>query len=226
MEFFKKVRYRDKTNATKSYYKHLNTLKVSDLRDQYSKIAPLLYDDGYFTVNSFDRPVVKDLEKRLYSIDEWHGIGQVSFLNACVADLDVGRHQSHDWTERQDWREALHQVYAMMAKNQLPQASIVSKSGRGINLLWLLHAVEYPNNISIIASPEQIGLYRKVNDEINRRLRYVAADKQANTVSKLLRVPGSMHTIANQKAKYAILKGINGTCISYTLYELAFFLNI
>lgn len=226
IEFFKKVgMYEKGAKIKKSYYKHVCTLKASSLKDEYAKIAPHLNNDGYFTLNSFSRPIVRELGKTLYSVDEWHIIGQTAFLNACIADLDVGRQQSHDWTKRQDWIEALQKVFFMMTENHLPKASIIAKSGRGINILWLLQDEEYTNT-PIVASPEKVNLYRKVNGAIIKHLKCLAADEKANTESKLLRVPESINTRVDKKAKYAVLKGINGNCPLYNLSELAIFFNI
>ncbi len=225
IEFFKKFRMPgiDSTIQT-SYYKYVYTSRVSDLSVQLPQIAPILSEDGYFTVNSFEKPIVKDLGKDLFTISEWHQVKQASFLNSCVADLDVGRPRDRNFSRRQSWEEALLKIIAMTEENRLPKASIIVKTGRGLNILWLLRDEKIENSPPMV-SPEKLKLYREVNVAIINRLSDMGADKLANTESKLLRIPNTIHTLADKKVKYVILKGIDGNCPYYTLDELAVFFN-
>jgi len=113
-------------------------------------------------------------------------------------------------------------------ENIIPPASIIVRSGRGIYLLWLLSSDRQGAQQRAFAS--EVVLYKQINraliatlNDYDSRLR---ADMQASDAARILRVPGSEHTKAEQPVVAQVQVVGGGQVPVFTLKQLAEFYHL
>ena len=214
-------------------FKKIGGFRIDELKNYFPELVSQLEEDSYFTINTLYRPKwtqgksVKGTGYPLVSrAEQW-----LRYLNVCYADLDVGR-PKEDYPANPEkwmtWRDAANIAGNMMDLGDLPQASIIARSGRGAYLFWVLHDVDNPK-LPPRAWPERIYLYKEINAAIQGELTHLAADNIKDG-SRVFRVPGSIHTKAGggkgKEVKYLIQLDKEGRPFTYTLDELAKFFGI
>ena len=210
----------DKEGKPKQF-ENLCSIQVKELGSMFPAIAHWLFDDSYFTVNSYYRAApFKSKTTGLPSV--WRAEKHLTRLTACYVDIDCGREDSTDPNKRMDWTQALAQCEAMMDADELPQASIIARSGRGIYLFWMLRDDKDPERLPT-AHQWRLPSYKAINKALNARLekRQLPADIKAHDAARVLRVPGSRHSGAKKRVKYWIRVDADGKGFTHTLPELA-----
>lgn len=133
----------------------------------------------YFSVNSFYRP------QRI--------LENVRQLRALYADIDFHHLKAGDAKRHVD--DTLKFLDWAYAQHELPAPSIVVKTGRGIQLYWLIEDL-----------PKQgVPLWKLVQDTLTDRLRDVTAPlnlsiDNVSDVSRILRLSGTTNTKARKMA--------------------------
>jgi hypothetical protein len=107
-------------------------------------------------------------------------------LTACWADLDFYK---VELTED----AVVGALHGMQQRRELPAASIVLFSGRGLWLLWLLRDAEHPD-CAVRAGAENVRVWQRVQRAIHRKLAAFGSDAAAIDVVHMARVPGSVRT--------------------------------
>ena len=207
-------------------FENLFSLRADDLRSMFPALAHWLTHDSYFTVHAYHRPA--PYQNRQTGLpDVWRKEKYLQTLTACYADLDCGRPESEEPGAALDWRQAQHQAEALADSGIIPQPSIMARSGRGVYLFWLLRDAVDPDKLPH-AWPEKVELYKECNRALNTRLRahQLPADPNALDAARVLRVPGSIHRKALRRVRYVIQLDDQGKGFSYTLPELAEFLDL
>ena len=205
-------------------FENLASIPISNLEKEWSKLSIWLYTDSYFTINSPFRtarwkndmtgfPDVERKEKNL------------RYLNACYVDLDIGRPNDEMSEKRLTISEAMNIVSSLIKREEIPQPSIITQSGRGAYLMWLLCEKGKPENPPL-AWVRTIDLYKQINKAIGNKLTAVAWDKCAHDAARVLRVPGSFHSGAKRFVHYDIQYDENGKIFFYSLEELSSFYDI
>ena len=194
--------------------------------------------NAYFTINTYFRAANWNLYDTKYPVPA-RAERNLCFLNACYADIDVGRFFSNEkdyrlyhlleeylpapkdrksFLESYHWEQALLQVLILEEAGIIPEISIFARSGQGIYLFWLLEPTQ--------AFSENILKYKLINrffiDELSQCL---PADKIAFDAARVLRLHGSTHSKTNTKVCYypcAPDKAIR----TYSLDELMAFGNL
>lgn len=211
-----------KRNQETGELQPFGSVLVSDLRGWFPEFVEELKRDSYYTLNSYFRPAT-------------HRTKDLRHLNSCYADLD-----HHSLT----FGQALKQISELQDDGVLPPASIISRSGKGAWLFWLLRDEKEPGQPPG-AWPEKVELYLRIQMALHERLidtkPKLGADPNALDASRVTRVPGSVHSGALRRVQYVpqILEGAtatvdrtrNGVWItaelpSYALAELAEFLEL
>jgi hypothetical protein len=211
-------------NGNHRNFENLASISTSNLEREFSRLSIWLYSDSYFTVNSPFRaafwknnmtgfPDVERKEKNL------------RYLNACYVDLDIGRPNDELPEKRLTFPAAMNIVSSLIKRGEIPQPSIIARSGRGAYLLWLLCEKGKPEKPPG-AWPETIVLYKQINKAIGNKLTAVAWDKCAHDAARVLRVPGSIHSKVKCAVHYEIQYDENGNPLFYSLEELASLYNI
>jgi hypothetical protein len=101
---------------------------------------------------------------------------------------------------------------------------MTAQSGRGLYVLWLLRDDDDENAPVTFRTQktfeEQKALYKLINKAIYERLDCLAADKLCDA-SRLLRVPGTRHSVTGKPCLYRVSFDGDGKLVTYTLRELA-----
>jgi hypothetical protein len=116
-----------------------------------------------------------------------HETATLRFLCACYCDIDyysrgISRLQVRAELER------------MWESGELPEASMVVDSGKGMWLLWLLHDADRPERAHLGAyadnPTDHLQLYTRINKALYTLLDHIGADHISDGV-RSMRVPGS-----------------------------------
>lgn len=207
-------------------FEHLFSIRSGELRDMFPALSNWLTQDSYVSVNSFYRAA--PWANRTTGLPEvWRSENCLRYLTALYCDVDSGRGDSDEPGGKLDWRQAQHKLERLADAGKILQPSIMARSGRGLYALWLLCAEDDPSELQK-AWRERIVLYKKLNAGLVERLRrnQLPADKNALDAARVLRVPGSVHTVAHRTVKYVIQLDAAGRGFVYRMSEVAAFLGI
>lgn len=140
-----------------------------------------------------------------------HRTDRLRYLCAAYADLDFYRLGI-------DFGQAFGQIVTMQESGDLPKASIIVKSGRGMWLLYLLHDHRDPSRPPG-AFPEKLEQYFSLQRAIFERLAPLGADPCASDAARHIRIPGSLHT-GNEETVQWWIQGVGAAAYSYSLTQL------
>jgi hypothetical protein len=207
-------------------FENLFSIKAEELRGMFPALANWLTHDSYFTVNAYYR-AAPYTNKATGLPDVWRKEKHLSKLAACYSDIDSGRPESDEPGADLDWRQAQHEAEMLADSGTIPQPSIMARSGRGVYLFWLLRDEKDPAKLPH-AWDEKVELYKACNRALNETLRShrLPADSVAVDAARVLRVPGSIHRKALRRVTYVIQLDQSGKGYTYTLPELARFLQL
>lgn len=211
-----------------SGHQDLAGVKLAELRQWLPELLPWLVRDAYFTVNAaFKGGMGKNRvtglpDTRVFVRGKYDGTirreARLRYLNACYVDLDC-------YKAGLKWSDGVGVVLRAQDENIIPPASIIVRSGRGIYLLWLLSSEREGAQQRAFAS--EVVLYKQINRSLiatlNKYEPRLCADSQAADAARILRVPGSEHTKAEQPvvAQVQVIEG--GRVPVFTLKGLAEF---
>ncbi len=198
---------------------NLGSVPTAKLQAMFPEFAAELERDSYFSVNSFYRP--GRFGNCLPGLQPAYRKGEgARYLNACFVDIDF-----HDQPGPLDFGCRFGQVITFQDQKVIPPASLVTRSGRGIWLFWLLADPQKPM-IPPRAFPEQVLAYDAVQRELIRR---TGADA-ASDVARITRVPGSINSKIFPGDPNRVMmwtqRRADGDGYIYTLDRLAEFLNL
>jgi hypothetical protein len=121
------------------------------------------------------------------------------------------------------------EIHNLFQSGDLPRASIMVDSGRGLWLIWLLHDESNPAKAHAGAYADNefnhSQLYCKINRSIGQQLAFLGADLAAIDGARYIRVPGSFRTDHEQYIHWDLESNAD-LPRSYTLKELAAFFRI
>jgi hypothetical protein len=145
-----------------------------------------------------------------------HNTDSLRFLCACYCDIDY-------YSQGLKRLQVLAELERMWESGELPKASMVVDSGRGMWLLWLLHDAEDSKRAHFGAYTDNpndhLQLYTRINKALYTRLNHMGADTISDGV-RSIRVPGSFRNDTETYVNWRI-HGNSDRAISYTLSDLA-----
>lgn len=215
--------------------KAIAAVRQESLRNQLPLFVSDIATDSYFTVNGLksDRQIWKrDTEGNPISERKSAVTGlpiapkrkqDIRYLNACYAEIDFYK---VDDPAKADGKLTLAQafstIYAATLERSIPTPTMIASSGRGLYLFWFLRDLNKPGQPCLV-TPDTADLYDAVNKRINRVFSPLGADPRAKDMSRILRVPGSLHSKANKLPVYSLTFFADPTRqdLTYTLQELA-----
>ena len=204
----------------------LFSLSPARIRELLPGIAEYLTTDAYWSMNAFSSPSRHPGKAGLPGV--LHDKRHVRYLCACFVDLDVGRKGKPPGDPQGlDAFDVVGSVLRMASGGSIPKPSVLAYSCRGVYCLWLIHddgttkAARCHDHL--IA---RNGLYTRLQRELYERTKHLAADPKARDVTRVFRVPGSVHSGVDREVEYMLLAGRDGFAASYTLHELAAALHI
>lgn len=215
--------------------KAIATVKQESLRDQLPLFASDIVADSYFTVNGLksDREIwerdpegnpIRERKSKITGLSMCRKKKQdIRYLNACYAEIDFYKVDDPGKPgSKITLAQAFSTVYAATIERSIPIPTMIASSGRGLYLFWFLRDFNKPGQPALV-TPETADLYDAVNKRINRVFAPLGADPRAKDRSRILRVPGSLHSKANKLPVYSLTFFADPTRqdLTYTLQELA-----
>jgi hypothetical protein len=191
-------------------FRPLISIRRDELARYFPEFREQLLKDSYVSINAGWRLRRQGSDRAAYGYP-LHRADRLRYLCAAYADLDYYRLGV-------DFGQALGQIVTMQETGYLPRASIIVKSGRGMWLLYLLHDQRDPSRAPG-AFPEKLAQYFRLQKAIVERLAIVGADPSARDAARHIRVPGSLHTGAEDTVKWWI-QGEGAAAYSYSLTQL------
>lgn len=169
----------------------LPSILSRDLLNTFPEFREELSVDGYYSVNAFWRPGT-------------HAAKDARYLNACFADLDFGKPTNEEEATLR-FGQALKLITDLQDRLVIPPASIIGRSGTGAWLFWLLTDSKDPSRPPRAYPRRQVD-FIAIQHELGRAIRDAARelrpDANAIDVSRITRVPGSMHSGAHRRVAY------------------------
>jgi hypothetical protein len=196
-------------------FNDLLAVRAGELGDVFKGVRGLLERDAYFSVNAFfcgwgESKVVPGLPRQARCTES------LRYLNACFADLDCHR---AGLTARQ----AKTRVRQFVRAGTIPLPSIITESGRGLWLFWLLRDDD-DGSKPPRAWPEAIRWYGRIQNAMCGRLSSLAPD--AKDAARITRVPGSLNGKSGARVSCLVQTDAAGRLLTYTLAEIGAFLGV
>jgi hypothetical protein len=179
---------------------HLSSI-LPDVRGQ-------LESDAFMSMNAYWH---REKNRHYLSAVQCRRPNRLRYLCACYADLDF-------YKLGLSYGQVIGTIVDDQDKGVIPPVSIIVRSGRGLWLVWLLR--DYKNQrIAPRAWPEKLQQYVRIQQQIHERLDHLGAD--AHDALRLIRVPGSVHSVAGGRVRYFVQADEAGRYYTYTLDDLA-----
>lgn len=202
-------------------FESLFSVRASELPELFPEfIAPHVEEESFYGINSmWLRPdEVRSRSQREPRLPraKW-GTSRLRWLTACYIDLDcyklgitVG--------------QCIGACIDAQERGLFPPASIITRSGAGVWLLWMLR--EEDGSGPVRAWPERISTYRRIERKLLDEFRMLGADGKALDPARITRVPGSLHRKSGRRVAYWLQLDADGKPFSYRLDELAVSLGV
>ena len=200
---------------------NLCSIPANSLPGLFEQLIPLTNEDAYFSVNGYyrgahwkNRHELKDGAGELLPATYRKATG-VRYLTANFCDLDCEKLGLEVGT-------VIGAVINAQDAGILPAASIITRSGRGVWLFWILTGQDYSTPQPHARSwPDKTELWAKIQGAINTRLSTIGSDSQSKDLARITRIPGSINTKANTRVSYWVQLDEAGQVPRYTMTDLA-----
>ncbi len=192
----------------------LFSIRACDLEGVFPQLIPQLEFDGYFSINGFLRHGgylrgnrLPELSRALRRNDS------VRWLTCCFADLDSHRLGL-------SVGQTVGAVIDAQDRNEIPPASMMVRSGRGVWCFWFLMSDDGSGLVG--AFPDKVQTWCSIQNSIGKRLAILGSDPMARDLSRITRIAGSVNSkAAAGRVSYWIQKNGAGGKYTYTLGDLA-----
>lgn len=197
-------------------FEDLWSIKADQLIGLFPDLAPELDEDSFYSVNSFyrgnrNKSPIPDAAGERHQAAFRQGQG-LRWLTACFADIDCKNLGLEVGT-------VIGSVINAQDRGELPPASIITRSGKGVWLFWILKSEQSSGPVR--AWKENVRLYCNVQRAIGDRLVRLGADAQARDVARVTRIAGSVNTKAAVRVAYWLQADQQGKAFQYPLSSLA-----
>jgi hypothetical protein len=198
---FLKLLYRDKSRygtfcrKLNGQFENIGSISPGDLRSFFRRYGHLVAMDGYFSVNDYHS--ILPYRTKPFGLPATKRTNQnVHNLNACYVDLDVGRKCSMAAAKARD--EIL-----VGAGTDFPGFSAIISSGRGLYVLWFLRD---DNGDPVHANSRTRKVYGRVQRALVECFGEFQADPQCVDATRVLRIPGTLHSKSGKQARIELLR--------------------
>lgn len=183
-------------------------------------LQELMESDGYFGINGMwhqpsrpNRYGLLDLEGEPLKLPSRKGARNCNHLTSCFVDLDLHRAGI-------SVGQAIGAVIDAQDRGDIPPPSIITRSGRGIWLLWLLR-----DSLGAVqkAWPEKLDWWSRIQIAITDHFEYLAADAAARDCARYMRISGSQNSNAPSRPRVGhwVQYDAAGNFPVYTLQQLS-----
>jgi len=203
-------------------FENLFSMKANELQGYFPQLLPTLDEDAYFSVNAMFRANKGSaVASKEYGIrlPQAHRDGEsLRWLTSCFADIDCHKLGI-------DVAAAVAAVIRAQDAGKIPPASMLTRSGRGLWVWWILHDDKNPNS-PVRAYDDRVRLWCNVQRAITDLFAAVGADAGSRDSARITRVPGSVNSKAGVRVDYWLQAGKDGKPFAYTLPQLATAFNV
>lgn len=190
--------------------------RASELSEVFPQfIAPHVDEESYFSINSMH--LTARQRQWLSKIDpkfpqaQW-GTSMLRHLTANYIDLDC-------YKLGLTVGQCVGMIIDAQDRGDVPPASLITRSGRGVWVFWFLQGDEGPGPVR--AWPESISTYRRIERKLLYTFAKYGADPKSIDPARITRVPGSLHRSAGVRVDYWVQYDHHQRPITYTLDGLA-----
>ena len=183
----------------------------------FDQMVEDLDTNSFFTLNAFFRP----------------GWGESKYTDEFGNPLKRGHRKSKDvrwltavWVDLDCYRlkmepgEVIGKLIQLQDADEMPPASLFTRSGSGVWVLWLL--AEHGTNGPVKAWQEKIAAWHRVQRVFTQRFAKFGADPNSIDAARVTRIPGSINPKRNfARVGYWVQLDTNGKPFTYTLDTLA-----
>lgn len=192
-------------------FRNLCAISPEIITSYFPEFVEDITEDGYFSINGFYRN--PKAARYIKGGARVRRAENVRWLNACWVDCDCYR-------VGLTWAVAVGAVQQLQDAGELPPASFLIRSGRGLWLMWLIKGEDDPT-LGQRAHGSKVRLWSRVQHELAGKLTDLGADVGAVDSARITRVPGSINTKSGTRVEFLLQGGAGGRGISYTIDELA-----
>jgi hypothetical protein len=200
-------------------FEDLFSIPARELDGIFPQLSPLLERDSYFSINGYYRAghgIARNSPNDLQLQRANRKTESLRWLTACFADLDC--HQLGI-----DVGTAIGRIITAQDDGNIPPASLIIRSGRGVWLFWFL--TDERGGL-VRAWDEKTRLWCNVQREIGTRLAGLGADANARDATRITRIAGSINSKVESRVTYWTQLNSSGHKYTYTLPGLSQFFNV
>lgn len=197
------------TDQGEEEFRNLFSVSAETLTQWFPEFREELERDSFFSLNAFYRhPKARSVERNYTP----RRSNNLRWLNCCWVDCDC-------YNVGLSWAEAVGAIQHLQDAGEIPPASFLIRSGRGVWLLWLVRG-EDDHSQGERAHSRQVRLWAKLQQALTDKLRPLGADSAARDATRIARVPGSINSKSGVRVEF-LMQGFGGRGACYTLGELA-----
>jgi len=197
-------------------FENLQSVRANDLEQAWLPMREILERDSFYSINAYYRG---GRGKSKYAPDGMElptanrRTEDLQWLTGCFADIDC-----HNLGVTAG--QAIGAVIDAQDRGDVPPASMITRSGRGIWVFWLLRDDQEPDK-PVRAWPEKVRLYANIQRAIGDRFATIGSDANARDPARVTRIPGSINTKSATRVDYWIQAGTDGKAFTYRIGDLA-----
>jgi hypothetical protein len=211
------VTFHLKPRDDSKWWTEMYAVLIGELAKHSVQIKDDLKEDSHFSINSFREAKHYAKRKRHGLPKPCRAVWNLRYLNACWVDLDLRKTNI-------DYATAFTRIHQLLDERQIPTPSIVTKSGTGLWLFWLLRDSNDPS-LPVRAWNEKICEWKAIQKDLCLKFHYLSSDQDAIDASHTTRVSGSFRTTTGGIVRHSI-QTVNGDVPRYTLNEITVSLGI
>ena len=215
------------------------------LRGTFRAFQEWLLDNAHFSLQAFRRTAPKGWVHKptglpAVGVDKHHQVGQrrfgrvtenLRYLNCFSCDVDCGRSEqdAKNDLEKVPWREAQRRIENLQDAGHIPPISMMGYSGRGLYVIWLIHDDRNPLR-SAPAYDHDVVTWKRVQKELVSRTENapLPVDHAGSLVTQVYKIGVTLNPKSGKRAEWFVYfqGGAKGRLISYTISEMAHFLDL
>lgn len=200
----------------KGEFEDLFSISTTYLEKHFPALRKYLDRDAFFSINSLweGTPTERSKVVPRYHVAERRD-ERVQWLNAVYVDMDC-----HNLGVSEG--ATIGRLLDLEDLGEIPPASIVVKSGRGVWAFWLLRNSHprFADTDPVRAVEENKRVHRALEQKLCEVLDPLGADPACIDAPRITRVPGSINSKSGRRVQYLFKTDETGTLFTYTLDQI------
>lgn len=193
-------------------HEDLFSVPAAELVGIFPQLMPTLERDSYFSIHGFYRSgygVARNAPDDHPLFRAHRRKDNLRWLTCCFADIDC-----HNLGVTVG--EALGSIVDAQDRGDIPPASMLTRSGRGLWAFWLLKDARKEKALQR-AMPERVREWANIQHVIGARMAGIGADAMARDSVRITRIAGSVNSKSETRVGYWLQAGEDGKPFVYTI---------